>query len=72
MIRRLTVTSKVKRLCRVAEAKASLKRAYSWRRQTRNHVTYAWPGRRWGNTHWTTELTSVEKLGDELGGGVKV
>ena len=25
-----------------------------------------------GNTTWRSELTSVEKLGDELGGGLKV
>ena len=72
MIRRLIVTSEVKRLWRGAAAKASLKTACSWWRQTRNHVTDPRPGRRWGNTHWTTELTSVEKLGDELRGGVKV
>ena len=72
MIRRLAVPGEVKRLWRAAEGKPSLKRALSRWRQTRNHVTYARPGRSGGNTPWKAELTSVEKLGDEPGGGVKV
>ena len=72
MIRRLVVTGEVKGLWPGAAGKPSPKRAHSQGRQTRNHVTDPRPGRRWGNTHWTAELTSVEKLGDELRGGVKV
>lgn len=72
MIRRVAVPGEVKRLWRGAAAKASLKRATSGGRQTRNHVTDARPGRSGGNTPWKAELTSVEKLGDEPGGGVKV
>ena len=40
------------------------------RHETR--VTYPWAGRRSGKTGWRTELTNVEKLGDDLWGGVKV
>ena len=72
MIRRLAVGGMVKGLWPAAAGKPSPNGALGRRRQTRNHVTDARPGRRWGNTHWTTEPTSVEKLGDEPGGGVKV
>ena len=35
-------------------------------------MIYPWPGGRGCKNPWTTEPTNVEKLGDELWGGVKV
>ena len=54
-----------------AAAKASPKRASSRREQTRNQVSYPWPGRNEGKTLWKTELFTVAKVRDELWVGVK-
>jgi len=53
-------------------AKASLIRAFSRTGQTRNLVIYRWAGWRAGNTAWRTERVIVEKICDDLTGGLKV
>ena len=54
-----------------AVVEASLKRASSWRRQTRNQVIYTCPGGSPGNTGWRPAPISVEKRLDEMSVGVK-
>jgi len=72
MIRRLTVSGKVKHLWCAAEAKASLKKAFKSRAVDAKPRELRTARMKWGNTPWRSELTSVEKLGDELCGGLKV
>ena len=73
MDRRVSLCGKVKPLWGGAEAKASVQRANPVvRARHETSVIYPWAGRRSGKTDWRTEPTNVEKLGDDLWGGVKV
>ena len=68
---RVAVTCEIKLFISVVVVKASLKRALSTWRQTRNRVIYTCPGGSPGNAGWRSEPISVEKLPDEVCGGVK-
>jgi hypothetical protein len=72
MIRRVLVLGPVNRLRRGAPGKPSLNRAICPVPETRNQVIYPWAGRSARNSAWRTEPTSVEKLGEDPWGGVKV
>ena len=54
-----------------AAGKPSPKRATSRFQQTRNRVSYPWPGRRSDNTDWKPEPVAGTKAWDELGVEVK-
>src|SRR5919197_2706577 len=71
MSRRVAPRREVKGREPGAGAEASPNRAPSGAEQTRNRVSYPWPGRRPANPGWRPEPVSGSKLREELWVGVK-
>src|SRR6266496_1478342 len=71
MSRRVAARREVKAVWAGAGATASLNRASGGAQQTRNRVSYPWPGRRLGNASWRPEPIDGSKSRDELWVGVK-